>query len=251
MERMFQVRSPVPGPPTCSRALPCTLRAPRSRSASHPPARTSPRIACPPFDSRQDAWKFNRPLSFDTSSVRNMVRMFQVRSACSRAHACTPFAPPSLRRPPISRPAAHLAPHRIHPPVSDIRAHQLRLHAVSTSYSLSASYFLSFRHSAGRAGVPPAAELRHFQRHRHDQHAPGGTLNQQGMHSESREDVRSRKLPISRRNRDTGAGISQLEPVCHAETVSESGRARQWEDVVRSSGIIGIASRAKPHHRWQ
>ena len=31
---------------------------------------------CPSFDSRQDARAFNQPLSFDTSSVTNMVNMF-------------------------------------------------------------------------------------------------------------------------------------------------------------------------------
>ena len=46
-----------------------------------PPARTSPRIVCPRFDSRQDASAFNQPLSFDTSSVTTMYYMFHVRAA--------------------------------------------------------------------------------------------------------------------------------------------------------------------------
>ena len=41
-----------------------------------------PRTACPPpCNSRQNALAFNQPLSFDTSSVTNMIRMFNVRSA--------------------------------------------------------------------------------------------------------------------------------------------------------------------------
>jgi len=59
------------------------------RAASHPPAspaRTSPRIACPAshcpsLPTRQDAYAFNQPLSFDTSEVTTMELMFQVRSA--------------------------------------------------------------------------------------------------------------------------------------------------------------------------
>ena len=46
MGYMFMV-CPWPAlPPICSRALPCTLRAPRSPAPSGIPARTSPRIAC-------------------------------------------------------------------------------------------------------------------------------------------------------------------------------------------------------------
>ena len=41
----------------------------------------SPRIACPSFDSRQGAKKFNQPLSFDTFGVTKMAAMFHVRSS--------------------------------------------------------------------------------------------------------------------------------------------------------------------------
>jgi hypothetical protein len=36
---------------------------------------------CPSLSTRQHAHAFNQPLSFDTSMVTNMERMFQVRSA--------------------------------------------------------------------------------------------------------------------------------------------------------------------------
>ena len=81
----------------CSRALPCTLRAPRSPAASHLPGRTSPRTVCPPFDSRQRASAFNQPLSFDTSGVNNMAYMFYVRSS--------PCPAPNMQ----SRPLLHAA----------------------------------------------------------------------------------------------------------------------------------------------
>ena len=67
-------------PVTCPQsAVDPALLAPRSPAASRLPGRTSPRTACPPFDSRQHASAFNQPLSFDTSSVTNMYRMFVVR----------------------------------------------------------------------------------------------------------------------------------------------------------------------------
>jgi len=37
------------------------------------------------LDARQDAYAFNQPLSFDTSSVTTMDYMFQVRSAPAHA----------------------------------------------------------------------------------------------------------------------------------------------------------------------
>ena len=54
-----------PFPARCA----CTAVA---RRASRLPARTSPRTACPPFDSQQVASAFNQPLSFDTSSVTSI-----------------------------------------------------------------------------------------------------------------------------------------------------------------------------------
>jgi len=60
----------------------CTLLAlpPRPRPpASWPACRRS--FYALPFDSRQNAYAFNQPLSWDTSSVKDMYRMFYVRSA--------------------------------------------------------------------------------------------------------------------------------------------------------------------------
>ena len=42
---------------------------------------TSPRISHAALSTRQNAHAFNQPLSFDTSSVTNMLDMFDVRSA--------------------------------------------------------------------------------------------------------------------------------------------------------------------------
>ena len=88
-----------------------------ARRVPPPPARTSPRTLCPPFDSRQAASAFNQPLSFDTSSVTAMYVMFHARSSpCpapnlqsspSLRAACTAIARATL--PP---PDPHLTPHR-------------------------------------------------------------------------------------------------------------------------------------------
>eukprot|EP00964_Phaeocystis_antarctica_P001077 scaffold605_cov43-Phaeocystis_antarctica.AAC.1 len=83
------------------------------------------------------------------SSLTTMYSMFYVRSSpcpvpiCSRARPCTLREP---RSPAASRP--NLAPHRMP----------------------------SFRLSAVRVGVQPAAELRHHQRHEHVRHVPGALL---------------------------------------------------------------------------
>ena len=105
MNNMFAVRS-SPWPPTCSRALPCTLLAPRS------PPDPSPCHASYALrsDSRQGASAFNQPLSFNTSKVIHFTDMFDVRSPLvpcppplvGPAPACSAVAP----HPPIARPAA-------------------------------------------------------------------------------------------------------------------------------------------------
>ena len=134
---MFYVRSARALPPTAlSRALPvhanCVAATPRphaSRAVPLPASHTR-------LSTRQDASAFNQPLSFDTSKVTNMDRMFYVRSA--RA-----MAPTALRQAiPVHAACAAVAPrpltpHRMPPPFD----------------------------SAGRVGVQSAAQLRHVQGH--------------------------------------------------------------------------------------
>ena len=110
MPYMFVVcSSPCPAP-ICSRALSCTLLAPRPPAASPAPAglHTSPHTACPPFDSRQLASAFNQPLSFNTSSVTYMKYMFYVHSS--------PCLAPNLQSSPAPR-----APLRAPPSPADSR----------------------------------------------------------------------------------------------------------------------------------
>jgi len=62
---------------------------------------------------RQQAYAFNKPLSFDTSKVTDMGRMFYVHSARALAPnslesdvpRARPLAPAAVPRPPASRPA--------------------------------------------------------------------------------------------------------------------------------------------------
>ena len=118
MRQMFSVRSPpCPAPNLQSRPAlhaACTAVA---RRLPPPNPYTSPRAACPPFNSRQGASVFNQPLSFDTSSVTDMSGMFYVRSSpralppiCSRALSCTLCLHRGRPPPPARRPA-YLAPH--------------------------------------------------------------------------------------------------------------------------------------------
>ena len=80
------------------------------------PSARSPRIACPPSDSRQYASAFNQPLSFDTTKVTDMNRMFSVRSSPCPAPNLQSSPPPArcVRRgrppPPASRAAPRPAP---------------------------------------------------------------------------------------------------------------------------------------------
>ena len=74
---------------------------------------TSPHTACPPFDSRQGASSFNQPLSFDTSSVRTMVAMFQARSSPCPASDLQSSPPLHAACTAVVRRPAYLAPHRM------------------------------------------------------------------------------------------------------------------------------------------
>eukprot|EP00964_Phaeocystis_antarctica_P007052 scaffold3824_cov58-Phaeocystis_antarctica.AAC.1 len=115
---------------------------------------TSPCTAFPPFDSRQTASAFNQPLSFDTTSVTTMFYMFGVRSS--------PYPAPNLQ--PISL-LCTLRAWCGRPPPPACRLVYLAPHHIP-----------SFRLSAGRGCVQPAAELRHLQCHHHEPHVRGALL---------------------------------------------------------------------------
>eukprot|EP00964_Phaeocystis_antarctica_P109114 scaffold73604_cov48-Phaeocystis_antarctica.AAC.2 len=154
MHKMFDVRSsPWPAPNLQSSPPPHAACAAVARRLPPPGPHLSPH-RMPSFDSRQDAQAFNQPLSFDTSSATDMQSMFSVRSSpcpapnlCSQAPPCALLAPrsPAAFRllPPAPRPTRR-AP--------------------------------SFRLSAEREGVQPAAEFRHLQRHKHVRHVLGALL---------------------------------------------------------------------------
>eukprot|EP00964_Phaeocystis_antarctica_P061637 scaffold36844_cov58-Phaeocystis_antarctica.AAC.3 len=119
MQQMFAVRSsPCPAPNLQSSPplhVACTVVAHRLPPL---PARTSPRTVCPPCDSRQDATAFNQPLSFDTSSVTTMYRMynmFYVRSSpCPAPQSAVEPCPARCvprRRPPPPAFSPQTAPH--------------------------------------------------------------------------------------------------------------------------------------------
>ena len=116
-----------------------------------PSPHTSSRTECPPFDSRQSASAFNQPLSFDTSSVTNMQHMFYVRSSLCPAPNSAPICSRALS-------PLHAAPS---PAVSRLLARTLAPQRACTP---------SFRFSAVRVGVQPAAELQHLQRQNHERH---------------------------------------------------------------------------------
>eukprot|EP00964_Phaeocystis_antarctica_P052428 scaffold30701_cov45-Phaeocystis_antarctica.AAC.1 len=148
MTNMFFVRSsPYPAPNLQSRPPLHAACAAVVHRLLPPNLYTSPRTACPSFDSRQYALAFNQPLTFDTSSVTNMDWMFDVHSSpCPVPQfAVAPCPARRVRRsrpPPAAPRPSYLAPHRMP----------------------------FFRLSAARAGVQPAAELRHLQRHKHERH---------------------------------------------------------------------------------
>ena len=76
-----------------------------------------------PLLTRQNAWAFNQPLSFDTSMVTTMEAMVAVRSGHARVlnlqsgspHACVAWV--AFPFPPVCQPAP-LAPHRVCPPIT-------------------------------------------------------------------------------------------------------------------------------------
>eukprot|EP00964_Phaeocystis_antarctica_P069243 scaffold42036_cov45-Phaeocystis_antarctica.AAC.2 len=148
MRSMFAVRSsPCPGPNLQPSPAPHDAACPAVACRLPPSLHTSPRTVCPPFGSRQTASAFNQPLSFDTSSVTTMYAMFWVRSS--------PCPAPILQSSPPLHAACTAAARRLPPP----GPHTFPLHRMP-----------SVRLSAVHAGVQPAAELRHLQRHEHAIH---------------------------------------------------------------------------------
>ena len=87
MNSMFRVHVARALCSDSSRPFPSTLHARplHAPSTSPPPipAWRPARIVCPPSDSWQQARSFNQPLSFNTSSVTDMQKMFKVHSACA------------------------------------------------------------------------------------------------------------------------------------------------------------------------
>eukprot|EP00964_Phaeocystis_antarctica_P073028 scaffold44781_cov43-Phaeocystis_antarctica.AAC.1 len=79
MSGMFNVRPARASPPMSSWVPPCILLAPPPPTPARLPLCMSPPMSH--LLTRQEAAVFNQPLSFDTSSVRNMLGMFLVRLA--------------------------------------------------------------------------------------------------------------------------------------------------------------------------
>ena len=115
MLQMFKVRSARALGPSLQSDPPCARRLRCPRPTPSRLSRAAPRPARRPISTRQGASAFNQPLSFDTSSVTDMLQMFYVRSARaqapslqsvpSRVHASSVATPSRL-------PGLHLAPHR-------------------------------------------------------------------------------------------------------------------------------------------
>lgn len=164
MEHVRGARLPARSRPPCVAAtqatlcLPCTLshrdrrppRLPPPGAQLAPHTRTVCALSLRP--SAQFADAFNQPLSFDTSNVKDMSYMFEVRSSrplcppiCSRAPStarCMARAVAARRFPPPTQPAACPVPCPYRKPCC-------------------------WRPSAVRVGLQPAAQLRYVPRHRH------------------------------------------------------------------------------------
>ena len=124
MNQMFYVRSAralTPKPWVQSDLPPCMPLAPPPPHALPPPgAHIAPHRMPLPLN-RQIATAFDQPLSFDTSKVTDMGRMFYVRSA--RA-----LAPNSLESGvPRARPLAPVPPHALPPPGPHLAPYRMLL----------------------------------------------------------------------------------------------------------------------------
>ena len=142
-----------------------------------PPPRLTPRPASYVLVStRQRASAFNQPLNWDTSSVKTMVWMFQVRSS--------PCPAPNLQSSPPRVHAACAAP---------------------------VPFCILFppSNSTGRVVLQPATELQHVQRHRHGRHVSGALRACPGPPAFSRSPSRACRL---RRHRPTPSHLPALTP---------------------------------------
>ena len=72
---------PSPRTPAESPSLQCGLRRRPLRTALSPPVQQLTLASYAPLATRQDAYAFNQPLSFDTSSVKKIGSMFREASA--------------------------------------------------------------------------------------------------------------------------------------------------------------------------
>ena len=135
------------GPQPLGALSPCVCRLGRRPILpACPPGCTSRPASCMPsyypLLTRQNAWAFNQPLSFDTSKVTTMFRMFAVRSARARV--------PNLESSPPPRACAV----QIHSP------RPICPFFLPARTPRPASLCLSFD-SVGGVGIQSAAELRH------------------------------------------------------------------------------------------
>ena len=114
MEGMFYVRTLAPT--TSSRKpFPATQLSPSPpRTALSPPVQQLTLASYAPLATRQDAYAFNQPLSFDTSSVTRMWYLFDVRTLAPTttrepaSQLCRSRSPPAHRplyTSPVFRPA--------------------------------------------------------------------------------------------------------------------------------------------------
>ena len=204
MRYMFMVRSSYappratrPGlPRICSRALSCTLRAPRSPAASPGPHCVYALLSI--LGATQEASAFNQPLSFDTSSVTNMGLMFRSAGAFNQPLSFDTsrvtdmylmFYGASAFNQPLSFDTSSVTdmlgmfhvPRALPPVCSRALPYTLRASRSPAALPppgphLPPHRMPSFRLSAARVGVQPAAELRHLQRHQYGLHVLGALL---------------------------------------------------------------------------
>ena len=168
----------------------------------------------------QMADAFNQPLSFDTSSVTSMQRMFQVRCVCARPSASTVGA---------------------------------FLHAACTAaasrrplvYNPHVALLLCFAfHSAVRVFVQPVAEPRHVQRHRHAVDVLGALRARPTLR------LQTRGLPARcTRRRLPSPFRPACRPCCHASLNTRQGASAfnqplslNTSSVMSTSGMFSVRS---------